>query len=361
MITKPPKLKIGLIGCGKVAVEHHLPSLKRISRAQIAAVADIQTDRLDGLTKDYAAATKYATAAELIQDPRIEAVGVLTHTPSHHEICLAALRAGKHVFLEKPLALSRKECDQLVEAGRASGKKTMVCFNLRWHRLIVQAKEILSSGCLGSIVAIRSVYTHFRDGAHAPYWHRKLCHGGGVTFNESVHHIDLWRHLLNQDIEEVFAFHAPSAIYEDETSIINARLSGGTLATAINTFQTSPSSEIEIFGSKGRLVICLYRFDGLRLYSCSEYPGSLSTRIKSIPRTMKQFAGAFPAVKRGGGFGETFFHAWNHFIDSIVSDKHPDCSFDDGRQAVLTSLAAIQSFRTNQVVAVAGDNRLPCR
>lgn len=361
MTTNNRNIKIGLIGCGKVAVEHHIPSLKRISRAEIVAVADIQPERLTCLTKDYSTTTKYATAAELIQDPRIEAIGVLTHTPSHHAISLAALYAGKHVFLEKPLALSRKECDQLVEAGRVSGKKTMICFNLRWHRLILQAKEILSSGRLGPIVAIRSVYTHFRDGIQAPDWHRKLCHGGGVTFNESVHHIDLWRYLLKQEIEEVFAFHAPSATYEDETSVINARLSGGTLATAINTFQTSPSNEIEIFGSNGRLVICLYRFDGIRFYSCSEYPGSLSTRIKGIPQTMKLLAGAFPAMKRGGGFGETFYHAWNHFIDSILSDKPSDCSFDDGRQAVLTSLAAIQSFRTNQLVAVDGDNQLPCR
>jgi predicted dehydrogenase len=361
MTSKPRKLKIGLIGCGKVAFEHHLPSLKRIARAEIVAVADRQIDRLVRLTKDYPTVTQYTTAAELLQDPRVEAVGVLTHTPSHHEIGLAALQAGKHVFLEKPLALSRIECDRLVEAGRVSGNKTMVCFNLRWHRLIRQAKQIVSSGRLGSIVAIRSVYTHFRDGKDAPDWHRKLCHGGGVTFNESVHHIDLWRYLLRQEIEDIFAFHTPSATYEDETSVINARLSGGTLATAINTFQTSPTSELEIYGSRGRLALCLYRFDGLRFYSSSEYPGSFSTRMKAIPKAMTQLAGACPAMKRGGGFGETFYHAWSHFIDSIIADKHPDCSFDDGRQAVLASLAAIQSFQTNQLVAVAGDNRLPCQ
>jgi UDP-N-acetylglucosamine 3-dehydrogenase len=161
MSIKPAKLKIGLIGCGKVAIEHHLPSLKRLARANLVAVADVQCESLDRLTKNYPAVTRYNSARDLLDDPRIEAVGVLTPTSSHHEISLAALDAGKHVFLEKPLALSRKECDELAAAGRKSKLKTMVCFNLRWHRLILQAKEILSSGRLGFIVAIRSAYTHW--------------------------------------------------------------------------------------------------------------------------------------------------------------------------------------------------------
>jgi predicted dehydrogenase len=177
-----------------------------------------------------------------------------------------------------------------------------------------------------------------------------------VTFNEGVHHIDLWRFLLQQEIEEIFAFHAPSATYEDETSVLSARLSAGTLATAVNTFRTSPSSEIEIFGSEGRLSICLYRFDGLRLYACSEYPGSLTARIKGLSRTMIDLAAACPAMVRGGDFGDTFYQAWSHFIDSISSGEPPECSFADGRQAVLASLAAIQSFETGQPVAVAQDN-----
>ena len=361
MSIHPARLKIGLIGCGKVAAEHHLPSLKRLDRADVAALADIQPDRLERLAKEYAIAATYPTAEELLRDPDIEAVGILTHTPSHHQLGLAALRAGKHVFLEKPLALSRRECDELLEAGQAFRRKTMVCFNLRWHRLVLQAKEMLDSGRLGTVVAIRSVYTHFRDGNDAPDWHRKLCKGGGVTFNESVHHLDLWRHLLKQEIEEVFAFHAPSAKYEDETSIINARLSGGTLATAVNTFRTSPSSEIEIFGSRGRLVLSLYRFDGLRFYGHAEYPGSLSVRLREISRSLRQLSGIVPTARRGGGFGETFYHAWDHFLDAVRSGGEPQPSFADGRQAVLASLAAIESFRSNRPVAVDKENALPCR
>ncbi len=361
MNSKGPKLKIGLIGCGKVAREHHLPTLARISSAEVVAVADLCAARMNLPELRTPRIKKYRTAGELLADPLVEAVGVLTDTPSHYAIGLAALQAGKHVFMEKPLALSRQECDEFVDAGRTSGKKTMVCFNLRWHRLILQARKIISSGRLGSIKAIRSTYTHFRDGGDAPDWHRKLCFGGGVTFNESIHHIDLWRYLLKQEIKEVFAFHTSSAAYEDETSIVGARLSAGTLATVTNTFQTSPTSEIEILGAKGRLLVRLYQFDGLRFYSHDEYPGSLPVRIRGILQAFRQGADSLPALTRGGGFGETFYHAWNHFIDCVLSDKQPECSLDDGRQGVLVTLAAIQSFRTKQLVAVNGDNRLPCR
>jgi predicted dehydrogenase len=74
-----------------------------------------------------------------------------------------------------------------------------------------------------------------------------------------------------------------------------------------------------------------------------------------------QGADSFPALKKGGGFGETFYQAWNHFIDCVLTDKQPECSLDDGRKGVLATLAATQSFRTKQMVAVNGDNRLPCR
>ena len=157
---------------------------------------------------------------------------------------------------------------------------------------------------------------------------------------------------MNQEVEDVFSFHNSSNTYEDETSVISARLSGGALATMTNTFKTSPTSEIEIFGSTGRLVIHLYQFDGLRFYPHYIYPGSLSTRIKAKIQTLKQFADALPSVNRGGGFGETFYHCWRHFINSVLDDKQPECSFYDGRQAVLTALAAIKSFSCDQMVSV---------
>jgi predicted dehydrogenase len=357
MTGKQRKVKIGLVGCGKVALEHHLPSLKRLPAAEVVAIADSDADRRNDLARRFAVAGRYETADQLLADPDIEAVGVLTPTAGHFEIGMAALRAGKHVFIEKPLALTVAECDQLAQAGRESPRISMVCFNLRWHRSIVEARKILASGRLGTVIAVRSVYTHNRDGSDAPDWHRLLARGGGVTFNEGVHHIDLWRYLLGQEISEVFAVNTPSPVYEDAVSVLTARLSGGVLATAINAFTTGPASELEIFGSRGRLLVNLYRFDGVRFFASNEYPGQIAVRLREISGALMRVPAALSSPVRRGLFGETFHRAWQGFLDSITEGTTPLCTFEDGRRAVLATLAAVRSLQTGDAVVVREDGQ----
>lgn len=81
----------------------------------------------------------------------------------------------------------------------------------------------------------------------------------------------------------------------------------------------------------------------------------MSEGLSIIP----QFVDSLSAIKRGGIFKESFYYAWLHFADSILADSNPSCSFTDGRQAILTALAAIQSFSQNKVIPVDMDNCLP--
>lgn len=344
-------LHIGIIGCGKVAAEHHLPSLRKI-KANVIAVADCEINRAEDFARRFAIPYHYGSAAELLANPDIDAVGVLTHTPSHCEIGTAVLDSGKHLFMEKPLALSKDQCDQLVRLSEQTGLKSMICFNLRFHRLIERAKAFIDAGNLGTIKAIQSSYTHYRNGKDAPYWHRTLSSGGGVTFNESIHHIDLWCYLTGQNISEVMSYHNPSAFYEDETSIIAARMTGGILATMNNTFNTSPTNEIEIQGEKGRLQLCLYKADGMTFIPYDSYPGSISLRLKNTLRSIPMYAGGIGSISRGGSFGETFCFAWQNFIDSALNNKDPKPSLANGHHAVMASLAALEAAASGYSISV---------
>jgi predicted dehydrogenase len=359
MKQKTGALRIGLIGCGRVAVEHHLPSLRKVANAEIVAVADTDYEKATLLAERHQIAACYGHPRDLLADKRVEAVGVLTPTSSHYQIGIAALQAGKHVFMEKPLALSRSECDQLIRAWRQSGKMAMTCFNLRWHRHVQKAKEIVASGRLGTIKGIISTYTHNRDIQNVQEWHKRQILGGGVTFNEGVHHYDLWRFLLEKDVCEAFAFQRGSAHFEDETSVFSGRLSNGILASCFSTFKTSPANEIQIIGTAGRLCIDLYRFDGWNFFPSSIYSGSIGHRLKRSLQNIGQCIEAVSAKCRGGGFAETFYHAWDHFVRCLREGKEPGCTFDDGRQAVLTALAAIESFRSGQLTRVDEENQLP--
>jgi predicted dehydrogenase len=228
----------------------------------------------------------------------------------------------------------------------------VVGFNLRWHRLVQRACKFIQTGILGRIKAINSVYTHYRLGENAPDWHRKRKLGGGVSFNEAVHHFDLWRYLIKSEVEQVFSFTRSSSYYEDETHVTSACLSNGALATGVFTFKTSPTSEVDIYGENGRLHLSLYRFDGFEFFVPDIYPGNITDRLKKSMRVMLQLPQALPIMRRGGDFAATFYGLWQHFIHCINRDETSECTLEDGKHALQVSLATIESTFSGQPVQI---------
>jgi predicted dehydrogenase len=333
-----------------VAVERHLPALRHVPEITVVALSDVDEDRMKQLGDPLGVEHRHSDYRALLEREEVEAVGILTETASHAEIGLAALEAGKHILIEKPLALNLEECDRLVEAGGRSPRIVTVGFNLRWHRLVQRARAFLQTGALGRVKAIRSVYTHDRQGTDAPEWHRKRALGGGVCFNESVHHYDLWRYLLESEVEEVSAFSRPSDVYEDETNVTTVSLTNGALATGVFAMTTSANSEIEIYGEAGRLYLSLYKFDGFEFFPKSTYPGDVKDRMKKAAVALRELPQAIPAMRRGGDFAATFTELWRDFADCVRQDKGSECTLDDGKQAIRIALAAIESASTGQAV-----------
>jgi predicted dehydrogenase len=336
-------IRLGIIGCGRVAEERHLPPLLRMPEVRVVATADPDAARSARLADRLGAPLRLSDYRAVLDRSDVDAVAILTPTQSHAEIGIAALDAGKHVLVEKPLALSLAECDRFIASAARSPCKVVVGFNLRWHRLVRRAREFLDTGALGRVKAIRSAYTHDRSGETAPAWHRRLELGGGVVFNESVHHFDLWRLFAGCEVEQVFSISIPSAWYEDETNAIAARMAGGVLATGIFTFRTGPTSEVEIYGENGRLCLSLYRFDGLEFFPTSMYPGDLGHRLMRTVAALGSLPRAVAVARRGGDFQATFDGLWRHFIDCILHDLPSQCTLEDGRNGLCVALAAIQS------------------
>jgi predicted dehydrogenase len=341
------KIRLGIIGCGLVAEERHMPALKYHPVLQVIAAADNDGSRVNHISDRYGIPHRYTDYRGLLDRTDIDAVGVLTPTSSHAEISLAALKSGRHLLVEKPLALDPAACDAMISAHKKSDCKVVVGFNLRWHRLITRARQYIRSGRLGEIKAIRSVYTHYRLGKDAPDWHRKQHLGGGITFNESIHHFDLWRYLLDSEVEEVCSLNRPSSYYEDETQVTQAVLSNGVFATGVFTFTTSPNSEIEIYGEKGRLHLSLYRFDGFNFFPWNTYPGDILDRFKKTVTSLRDLPRIIPIIRKGGDFPLTFNNLWQHFADCIIRDKISVCSLEDGKRAIQIALSALESAKLN--------------
>jgi predicted dehydrogenase len=348
MPSDPRIVRLGLIGCGRVAVERHLPALRHVDGFRLVAVADSDAARL----APFDVAQRHLDYRELLERSDVDAVGILTPTASHVDIALAALAAGKHVLIEKPLALNAAECDRLIERAAVSPGKVVVGFNLRWHRLVRRARLLVAGGALGRVTAIRSAYTHERTGDNAPDWHRKRESGGGVLLNEAVHHFDLWHHLLGAEVEQIFAATRHSSRYEDECSAVTATLEGGVLATGIFAFRTSANSEIEIFGEKGRLCLNCYRFDGLEFYPWSGYPGDPRDRFGKWVAAARELPAALSVLRRGGEFADTFRGLWQHFHDCISGNRPSECTLQDGKRAIEVAAASVASASAGKPVRI---------
>ena len=348
-------VKLGLIGCGRVAETRHLPALQNLAGAEVVAMADLDPERLRRVADRFHVKQRYTNFVALLDDSSIEAVAVCVPVQFHVEIALAALEAGKHVLIEKPLALSLEEANRLIERAGQMPRTIMVGFNLRWHRLLRQAQAMIQQGALGSLELMRTAFTSYHE--NVPEWRKRRELGGGVLFEIAVHHFDLWRFLLRSEVEEVLAV-SRSPHWEDETAVVTARLANGVLVTSIFSERTNESNEVEIYGQAGYLRVSCYRFDGLEYVSSSSRAGDVRTRLRQMAHTLKELPQGAWGMRRGGDLIASYRAEWQHFIEAVQHDAPVECTVEDGRCALQVALAAIESASLGQSVRVA---RVPRR
>ena len=346
-------IKVGLIGCGEAAVRGHLPALRHVRGAEVIAAADIDSHRLEQVADRFGIPHRYTGHYELLDDPHVDAVGVCVPTDSHVQVASAVLDAGKHLLLEKPLALSLDACDQLIERAKCSSCLTMMGFNMRWHRLAREARDIVRQGKLGPIRMIRTLFAcHWESAGDLPEWRKRRELGGGALVSESVHDFDLWRFLLDGEVEEVCAVTRQDVV-DDEVVAVVARMTDNVLATSSIVERVSSEYAFEVLGLEGRLQASLFRFDGLSLIPASRRPGDPEVRLGSVANTLKELP---RALLRPGGrndYDASFVAQWQHFVDSIRQSTAPECTLLDGRRSLEIVLAAAQSASLGQLVSVA--------
>jgi predicted dehydrogenase len=339
---------LGIVGCGHVAEVAHLPALARVPSVEVVAVADA-----DGARAAAAAgpgATVHPSVEALVADPRVEAVAVLVPPREHRAVTEAALAAGRHVLVEKPLALDAADADALVRAASDAGVVAMTGFNLRRLDVIRRAKEVVAGGGIGQVEVLRSVVTtNRRFDPSAPPWRRRRELGGGSLVEQGVHHFDLWRHLLGEEVESVFAL-----VHEhDAGAAVTARTVGGVLIQSTFSERTTPVHTLEVFGRKGCVRVSLSRFDGLEVIGVDSVDSAPATRARAAAQTLRALPRALPELRRGGVFATSYVAQWEDFARAVRSGGPVEPGLEDGRRALAISLAAAQSAVSDGFVAVA--------
>lgn len=342
-------LGVGVVGCGRVAVTHHLPVLQRLPEARLVAVADVDPGRLERVAGQFEVERRYPDFQALLEDRAVDVVAVCVPALSHADVALTALDAGKHVLVEKPLALRLDDCDRLIERAKRSRGRVAVGFNMRCHRLVRQARATIRRGALGPIKLLSSTFTGgMRYREDAPSWRARRDLGGGVLLEQAIHHFDLWRFLLQDEVAEIFA----ASRLEDESAALAARMVNGALAASACSEGTSDSNEIAVYGHDGRLQVSCYRFDGFELFSPSSRSGDARARLRGAVQFLRGFPRAAQTARQGGEWQASYRAEWQSFVDAIERDGPVHCTLEDGRRAVQVALAAVESASTRQPVRV---------
>lgn len=196
---KAKVLKVGIIGCGGIAIGKHMPSLAKLKNVEMVAFCDIEKDRAEEAAKKFGVkeAAVYADYKDLLKDKSIDVVHVCTPNKSHAEISIASLEAGKHVMCEKPMAKTAADARKMVEAARRTGKKLTIGYQNRYRADSLYLKKICEAGELGEIYMAKA---HAIRRRAVPTWGVFLNEeeqGGGPLIDIGTHALDLTLWTMN--------------------------------------------------------------------------------------------------------------------------------------------------------------------
>ena len=350
--TTRTRLGLALIGCGEVTGAKHLPALRHVDAVQVLVLADPDREKRERLADRFQVPHRVADVHEALAIAGVDAVGVATPPGVHADVALPAMDAGKHVWIDKPLALTADECRRIVDASTRGRTVVMTGFHMRYHRLVGEARAIIASGRLGTIESIRSTWYSPRADLGLPAWRWQRESGGGALVEIGVHHYDLWRYLLGTEVADVYAT-AIDGTRHDESAVVSARMTNGVLATALLSERTSHQIEIEVAGSEGRLRIDCLRFEGLEWLPLKVPPGSPRARLARYAQFARTLPVGLRSMARGGEYLDSYRLAWEQFARASLGGAAEICPVMDGWRATEIVVAALASRTEGRAVAVA--------
>jgi scyllo-inositol 2-dehydrogenase (NAD+) len=331
------KLKIGVVGVGRLGKVYVRDLASRIPETTVAAVADADRSLAGSIAEEFGVPKAYGSAEELIADPNVEAVVIVTPTHAHRQNVLAAAAAKKPTFCEKPPALTLDECRAMTAAVEESGAFFQMGFMRRFDPGYAAAKERIAQGAIGRPVVFKS---SSRDPFRPSLEYANPASSGGIMVDMGIHDFDLARWFMG-DVDTVSAAGAVLA-YPEMASI-------GDIDNAIATL---------VFAD-GRLGVIDLTRNGVYGYDIStELLGDAGTLrvgyLRETPLlTMTKNNVAHDTVPY---FMERFERAYTiqlqNFAQNVLNDRVPPVVIKDGVEALRIALAATSAHQTGQPVKV---------
>ena len=250
------KLRVGIIGLGGIA-RAHCSAIATLDNVEIVGVADLFEDKRREFMDEFNIPKGYGSHTELLQDDEIDAVAVVLGHQLHHRLTVDVCNAGKHVLVEKPMALSLVQCDDMIAAAAANDVKLMLGYTQHFYGTSVKAKEILNSGELGPLItAVSYMSKNWNFSGRRPQY-RSRYHGGGMWLTNGVHVVDRLTWVMASQAVSVSAAIGTRAHYQagDDSATAFIRYKNGLAGVAVSVGYAdgAPNHECQVICANGSL------------------------------------------------------------------------------------------------------------
>lgn len=252
------KIRFGLIGCGKIVQVSHVPSLNELgSKAEISALFDINPAAAGKIQTDYAPDAKICTSIPALLKTEIDAVIISTPNSTHYRLCRQALNAGKHVLIEKPMAVNLRQADEMIALAEKKHLVLQVNQSLRFSPEYVKIKKLIDSGRIGKPLHIRclraSTTTPDKGWSPGASWFTCKKSAGGLVMDIAVHMADFlgWCFGGTEKLFAVNRIETAGNDVPDNVSVLFDFVNGATGVLELSWTFPAAAGMLEIYGSKG--------------------------------------------------------------------------------------------------------------
>ena len=366
-------MRIGLLGFGSMGKTHKycVDNLKYFFQTEqsveVVALCTRHIEKAKEIAERFSIQKYTVNEDDIIYDPEIDAIDICTPNIYHYETAKKALLAGKHIYCEKPLAISYTQAKELADIAKNQGVKAFMVFNNRFLLPVMRAKELIEKGELGRIISFNAKYLHSSalDINKKAGWKqdKDIC-GVGVLFDLGSHVIDLIYYLCGEFESvigksqiayptrvgvngEVWQTNADEAFY-----MISKLKNGayGTIEVSKISLGSNDDLAFEIRGEKGSIKFDLMELNFLYFYS-NESKEKGYTKIECVNRYPSP-GGIFPGIKAPVGWLRGHLGNYYAFCDSVINNKKASPSFDDGAYVQRVMECAYASDREGKEITL---------
>ena len=337
-------LKFALVGCGRIAKRHsELLGHGQIHDANLVAVCDVVPDKAAKVAGLFSV-PPFADMHDMMRSVDIDVVVVLTESGKHADQVVALAPYGKHIVVEKPMALTLDDADAMIHACDKAGVKLFVVKQNRFNVPVVKVRQALEAGRFGKLVlgTVRVRWCRRQDYYDQDPWRGTWALDGGVLTNQASHHVDLLEWMMGE-VDSVFAMSATALanIEAEDTAVVTVRFKNGALGVIEATTAARPTDlegSLSILGEGGTVEVGGFAVNKMKVWKFGKPEPDDET-------VMDRYSVNPPNVY---GFGHQAYY--EHVVDCILNDSRHLVDGLEGRKSLELINAIYESIETGREV-----------